>query len=121
MNTLTTFPSLLDYLFFAPSILRLAVSLFILSLAFDKYYKKPDISLVFYVVSFILLFLGWHTQIASIIAIGTLKLDIYRNYWSKRKEEKISKNTYFLYGLAGIILLSLLATGPGAFAFDLPL
>lgn len=120
MNTLTIFPSLLDYMLLSPLILRLAVSIFILSLGYDRLNKNFGWALVLYLATSVLLILGLYTQVASILGILTLKLDIYSNYWSKRAEEKIPRNIYILYGLAGIVLISLLFTGPGFWAIDLP-
>ncbi len=119
MNTLTIFPYLLDYMLVSPLILRIFVGLFILSLTSDAY-KKIGLASVIYLGMVILLVLGLYTQIASILGILVLKYDLYSNYWSKRKVMDIPKNIYFLYGLAGIILLSLLFSGPGFWAFDLP-
>lgn len=114
------FPHLLDYVLVAPLILRVFVALFIGSLVIDKFKKKFDIILIFYIATFVLLLLGLFTQIATILGILILKLDFYTKYWSKRASEDISRNTYFLYALAGAILISLLTTGPGFWAFDLP-
>ncbi|MFZ2522347.1 MAG: hypothetical protein WAX44_03970 [Minisyncoccia bacterium] len=119
MNTLTIFPYLLDYMLVSPLILRVFVGLFVLSLASDAYKKFGLLAIVYLGVA-VLLLLGLYTQIASILGVLVLKYDLYKNHWSKRKVVEISKNTYFLYGLAGVVLLSLIFTGPGFMAFDLP-
>lgn len=120
MNTFAFFPSLLDYMLLGPLLLRLAVSVFILHLGFQRYKKRLNWTLIFYVGVPILLILGLYTQISSLLGIAVLKFDIYTNFWSKRKEEKVPMNIYMLYGMAGVILLSFLVTGPGFLAFDLP-
>lgn len=121
MHTLTIFPSLLTFGLISPFILRLAVALFVFSLGKNRYKKEYKWSSVFYIASAVLVFIGLYTQIAVLIAIVVLKFDFYLEYWKNRTFTPISKETYFLYSLAIIILLSLLFTGPGFLAFDLPL
>ena len=121
MHPLTTFPALLTYGLFAPSLLRLAVGVFILCLGLRRYKKPYQWTTIFYAISGILIVLGLYTQISAIVAIIVLKFDFYVDYYVNRKSTPVSKELYFLYALAGIILLSLLFTGPGLFAFDLPL
>ncbi len=120
MNTLTIFPHLLDYVLLAPLVLRIFVSFFILSLGLDSYRKKADLTLIIYFGTVVLLILGLYTQIAVIAGVLALIIDMYRNYWSKRRNVDIPKNVYFIYGMAGVILLSLLVSGPGFLAIDLP-
>lgn len=120
MNTLTTFPMLLDFGLFAPLALRLMVAVFILMIGLERYKKPYNWTIVFYALSGIMLALGLYTQIVSIIGIAIIKFDFYTNYWIERENRKVGKEIYMLYWMAGIILLSLLVTGPGLFAFDLP-
>ncbi len=120
MDTPAIFPRLLDFVLLAPFMLRIFVSLFIFKLGLEVYNKKPDYSLILYFVTIVTLVLGLYTQAGAIIGIVTLKYDFYRNYWSKKDERVIPKNYFFLYTLAGVILLSFLVTGPGFLAFDLP-
>ena len=65
--------------------------------------------------------MGFYTQISSLVGIVLLKLDFYLDYWKNRKNASVPVNYYLLYGLAGIVLVSLVLTGAGAFAFDIPL
>ncbi len=121
MHTLSIFPSLLTFGIFAPFLLRLAVAVFILSLGYDRYKKPMKWSSLAYLLIGGFIFLGLYTQIIAILAIGIIKFDMYLDYWKDRKIIPIPKNIYFLYGITGIILLSLLITGPGAIAIDYPL
>ncbi len=122
MNPLTIFPQLL---FLGPGIspllLRIVVSIFIFYLA--KQRKGKEFSWTFLVYSLVggLLFLGIYAQVAAILGIILIKFDFYVDYWRNRKTNTISTEKYLLYFLAGVILMSLLFTGPGAFAFDRPL
>lgn len=72
-------------------------------------------------VSALLVFLGLYTQIAVVLGVATLKFDFYFDYWKNRNTVPVPMEKYFLYALAGVILLTLIVTGPGAFAMDLPL
>ncbi len=120
MHPLNTFPILLDFLRVAPFILRIVVGIFIISLGLSR--KNKDLSWlsVFYFIFGASLILGFYTQISSIVGIILLKVDFYLDYWKNRKTNPINQNYYFLYTLVVIILLSLLVTGAGAYAFDMP-
>ena len=118
MHTLTLFPRLLDYINLAPTILRLVVSIFLIRNGWNEYKKNGGgwIPLPFIIFG-ALIFVGVYTQLIAILAIITIKLD----WWTKRKTTPLSSEQMMLYVFAGVILLSLLVTGPGVFAFDLPL
>jgi len=136
---LTTFPSLLMYSFFVPMLLRVAVALFFAKLAIGHFKHKKDVAnelarhfkflshessiwltglLILAELGVgILLFVGAWTQIAAILAaLGFLKMA----YFSPRMPlyAPLARSTYFLLI---VICLTLLITGAGAFAFDLPL
>ncbi len=64
-----------------------------------------------------MLLVGMYTQAVVILAIVTIKLE----WWKKRKISTISNEQWMLYWFAAVILVSLLVTGPGAFAIDYPL
>ena len=121
MHPLTTFPQLLFLGLISPTILRLVVSLFVIYLGYKRSKKEYNWSSIFYVVAGVLVLLGLYTQIAVIVGIIVLKFDFYIDYFRNRKTKPVSINEYILYAFAGIILLSLIFTGPGLFAFDLPL
>ncbi len=120
MNPLNTFPALLDYIIFAPIILRLAVGFFIISLGKDRLKKDLSFLSIFYFIFGAALILGFYTQISSIASILLLKTDFYLEYWRNRKINPVPKNYRMLYTMAIVILLSLLVTGAGAFALDMP-
>ena len=121
MHPLSIFPDLLTFGIFAPFVLRVTVGLFILSLGWGRCHKSHAWTTIFYAVAGVLVTVGLYTQVATIVAIVILKLDFYVDFWKDRRAVPFEKNKYFLYGMAIIVLLSLLVTGPGIFAFDLPL
>lgn len=65
----------------------------------------------------VMLFVGVYTQAVVLVALIFTKLD----WWTNRKISSISNDKMMIYWFTGIILLSLLFTGPGAFAIDYPL
>lgn len=110
-------PGFLTFSFFAPLILRVFVA-FVFFIDAKKYWDKrsrwwfPDgIALVIGV----LLLLGYATQLAAFFGIGYLAFV----YYKKDRESVFSDKVAAFLALA--ILLSLLLTGAGALAFDLPL
>lgn len=121
MHPLSIFPELLSYGFFAPLVLRVVVSFYIIYLGKKRLNGNYKWSSAFYFISGVLVFLGLYTQIAVIVAILTLKIDFYFEHWKNRKMTPVSMDLYFLYFMSALVLLTLIFTGPGAFAFDLPL
>lgn len=121
MHTLSLFPALFTFEIFSPILLRLVVSLFIVSLGLERQKKVYGYSSFLYYITAVLLFVGLYAQAAAIVGIVILKVDFYMDYWRNMKTVPVSGDKYFLYGMAIMILLSILVTGPGAFAFDLPL
>ncbi len=118
MHPLTTFPELLTFGLFAPTILRITVGLFLFNLAREKY-KNPNVWFSILCVVFGgLVFVGLYTQISAILAIALLKFD----FWTQKNNPIMySKDKLLLLSGAILILLSILFTGPGFLAFDLPL
>jgi len=112
----TVFPSLLTFTFFAPFVLRVFVGgLFICD--FKNYWRKSERWWVpdgIAGVIGILLVAGYGTQVMAILGIGYLAFV----YYKKDHESLLSNKTTALLALA--ILISLLVTGGGALAFDLP-
>lgn len=121
MQILSIFPSLLTYEMLSPFILRLTVGAFVLWLGYNRYRKEYKPATFLYIISGGLVVLGLYTQIASLLAIAVLKMDFYMDYWKNKSVVPVSKQMYFLYSMAGVILFSLLFTGPGFLAIDLPL
>lgn len=133
---LNPFPDLLTYSLLAPFILRVVLGLLFLNLGYLKFKSERDrwiescstlgfqpapffVSLfgIIQIVGGLMLIVGLYTQIAalvfSIITFGELVVE-YRN------ERILTRNIVF-YLLLLAISLSLLLSGAGAFAIDLPL
>ena len=117
MHPLSIFPQLLTFGLIAPLLLRLGVGLFLVYLGKKRYQKIYNWSAIIYAISGILLIIGLYTQIAVLVSMLIIGFDFYMD----KKTAPISKDKIFLYVITGIILLSLLFTGPGFLAFDLPL
>ncbi|MEX0917416.1 MAG: DoxX family membrane protein [Candidatus Paceibacterota bacterium] len=132
---LNPFPELLTFSFFAPFLLRLALAVFFLSAAqfhFDNRKKISDEiakkwgslgkasarvgSLVEFIIA-ILLLAGFYTQYAALLAI----IVIAKMLFFKRTYPLIAYQSVWAYVFALVIAISLLITGAGAFAFDIPL
>ena len=118
MHPTSIFPQLL-FLgpMLAPLLLRLSTGIFLIYLGNDRHKKAEAWSTVIYLLAGILLVLGLYTQVAVILGILVIAFD----YYTDKKNSTISKDKMTLCVIAGIILLSLLFTGPGFIAFDLPL
>ena len=133
---LSVFPELLNYSLLAPFLLRLVVGLIFIDLGILKFRGEKerwigsfqalgihpaDLLLPFYallqIVGGAFLIIGFSTQVAALaFAIFTfLELSIE---WRARE---VLKRDLVFYLLVFTISLSLALTGPGAFAFDLPL
>ena len=121
MHPFAFFPELLNFQIVAPFLLRITVGLFLIYLGYKRYKKPYNFSAVLYVIVGAFLVLGWYTQISAIVAILVLKLDFYLDFWINKSSKPISEETWALYTIAIVVLLSLLLTGPGFLAMDLPL
>lgn len=135
---LNPFPTLLYLTFFAPTILRVAAALVFFYLAIRTFKRNDDIGKVRFPLGFggawlpwlallaelliaVCLFAGFYTQYAATLsALVALKALLYRQLWPDLAALifPISPGTSFLLL---IISLSLLLTGAGAYAFDIPL
>ncbi len=133
---LNPFPSLLTYSTLAPFILRLVLAFIVLDLGFLKFGKeklrwlasfealhlKPvDIWLkvlaLVDVVGGIMLLVGWYTQIAALAFVILFGAEFYVEW----KEGPILRRDLTFYFLVLAISISLLLSGAGAYAFDIPL
>lgn len=133
MEILTPFPSLLNYQIFAPTLLRVAAGIIFIYLAYVHYQRREQIGSINFpvigraswvgwfavlleaIIGLALIF-GYYTQIAAIVGgLGALKHIIWRN---KFPSFFILPRTAAFLLL--VILLSLLVTGAGIFAFDVP-
>ena len=117
MHPLSIFPYLLTFGLIAPLLLRLSVGILRLFAGLERYKKEYKILSIFYIASSILVIMGLYTQIAIIVAIGLVKFD----YYMERKAGTLSREKQALTVLMIVTLISLLFTGPGFLAFDLPL
>lgn len=132
---LNTFPSLLFLSFFAPMILRLALGLTLVWFAYEHFIKKGSPTLcifdlldvsksrfvyllhaLLYFISGIFITIGLYTQIFAILATLLLFVSLLGKFMGK--EMSYGKIVYFLLI---VISLSLIISGAGAFAFDLPM
>ena len=139
---LNPFPTLLNFSFFAPTILRLFIGIYFINLGYIKYTKKEPtrdhtIDLLYFFNSLsigpsiyyvktlaiiellvgVFLCLGFFVQISAIItAIISLVFFIVS---IKQQDLRILKPSE--YALLFAISLSLILTGAGVFAIDLPL
>lgn len=117
MNTLSIFPDLLTFSMAGPVLLRIAVVIFVANLAKQRIGEKNILIAVPSIVVGLLLVLGLYTQVAAILGI----LVISGDYMLSKASFTFSWERKILYGVIKLILLSLLLTGPGFLAFDLPL
>jgi uncharacterized membrane protein YphA (DoxX/SURF4 family) len=133
---LNPFPELLAYSLFAPFILRLAAGFIFINLghlklasersrwvlSFEGLRLKPALFFVKTVALLefgggILLVLGFYTQIAALILAIITFGELYIEY----KEETLLKRNLAFYLLLFVISFSLLLSGAGKPAIDLPL
>jgi len=133
---LNTFPSLLTYSFFAPTLLRIVAGFTLLYIGYSQAKNRKaiiqeirqnigwhfDQTLIFIAVLVVFalglaLIVGWYTQIAAIIAI----LFFLKQMIVAKKYKAAAPLCRLDYFYLIVILLTLLVTGAGAFAFDLPL
>lgn len=133
---LNPFPELLTYSLMGPFILRVVLGLIFLDLGLLKFRSEKqrwiasfqamhlgpaDILVSIYatleVVGALMLGFGLYTQIAALAFIIFTALEFYIEY----KDAYILKRNIVFYLLVLAISASLLLTGAGTFAFDIPL
>lgn len=133
---LNTFPDLLTYSQLAPFILRVVLGLIFIDLgllkfkaeksrwiaSFQALHLKPaDILVSIFgtvqLVGGLMLIVGLYTQIAALAFVILSGMELYIEY----KDATILKRDIVFYILVLSIAVSLLITGAGAFAFDIPL
>jgi uncharacterized membrane protein YphA (DoxX/SURF4 family) len=131
---LNPFPGLLDLAFFAPTILRVVVGLVFLYSAYALYLRRAELAhihfpivgsgplliwgaVVVHTIIGAMLILGYYTQIAALLAVlGGIKGIVFA-----KKYPRFFILCRLEYGFIIAICLSLLISGAGAFAYDLPL
>ncbi|HEY4508796.1 MAG TPA: hypothetical protein VJC13_00745 [Candidatus Paceibacterota bacterium] len=117
MHPLAVFPQLLTYGLIAPFVLRVVSGLFVAEIGKEGHNKHLSWASIIYLALGTLLVLGLYTQVVSILSI----VAISANYFLEKGQTTFPKEKKVLYIVIKIILLSLLFTGPGFLAFDLPL
>ncbi len=133
---LNTFPSLLTYSQIGPLILRVVLGLILIDVgilkfrgekaswikAFDAYRLRPA-SLFVSIFGFLevlggaLLVIGLYTQIAALGFVILSGIEFYTEF----TEGNVLRRDLVFYALVFAISLSLLLTGAGAYAKDIPL
>ncbi len=133
---LNPFPELLNYALLAPFLLRALLGLIFLDLgilklrgersrwitSFETLHLNPaDLLVGFYALLQIagaaLLFLGLYTQVAALFFALSTGAELF----VETRAQSVLKRDYTFYLILFVISLSLLLTGAGAFAFDIPL
>lgn len=131
---LNTFPDLLTYSFFAPTLIRIAVAISFAGIAYAVYTRRDEIarisfpiigkapwlaplSALIHALIAVALFAGYYTQVAALLgALSALK----QAYFAKQYPRAIPL-CRAEYILLVFMCLSLLLSGAGATALDLPL
>lgn len=117
---LSLFPSLLSYGLLAPLLLRIVLALVVLHFAYVHIMKRQRVPVVFGIIqtiSGLLLLIGLFTQVAALILVIMFGLLMVKQIVNKAFLSDGVNYYLFLF----IIALSLMLSGPGAFAFDYPL
>lgn len=133
---LNPFPELLTYSLLAPFILRLTLGYILVNLGSLKLKVEKDRwETAFHLLGFkekalatkvlgyieilggLALLLGFYTQIAALVFVLLLGIELF----IEQKEEALMKRDLTFYILLFAISLSLLFSGAGFLAFDLPL
>jgi len=132
---LNVFPSLLDFSLLAPVILRIVAGLIFVDLGYLKLRKEKARWATLYnsflfqgnlllliiatieIVGGIMLIIGLYTQIAALL----LSILTFMNVSVEFREPSFIRRDFVFYLMLLVITLSLLVTGAGLFAFDLPL
>lgn len=131
-HIVTPIPFLLDYSFYAPILLRLVLGIYILAIGFSAKHKSLIVQntpqsrreltgweiayRTLFIICGLALIIGFYTQIASIIVIILLLAAIFDTRARITHEMNRAEMSLLL-----VIALSLLLTGAGPFAIDLPL
>lgn len=131
---LNTFPDLLALGFYAPTLIRVAGALAFFYIAYVQFGRRADIarmhfpvvgetswaagvSIVFFVVVGAMLLCGYYTQIAAILSVlALIKCFVLKKWYPGLIP--LSRSSLLLLA---VMCLSLLISGSGALAYDLPL
>lgn len=133
---LSVFPNLFDYSLYAPLILRIVVGVIFLELGFLKLGKEKSTWNLFFqtihfkpsylfvavlatveIISGAFLVAGFLTQLAALV----MAIILFAEAYVELRDGEILKRNIVFYILLLAICVSLLLTGAGERAFDLPL
>jgi uncharacterized membrane protein YphA (DoxX/SURF4 family) len=125
---LNVFPSLLDYTFFAPTLLRITVAVALFYIAYHQWKRRseiarlraagfPAISIAFNTIVGVALFVGYYTQPAALCAIAGFCVGL----WANRRYRQVVIVPNSTVVMLIIISITIVFTGAGAFAFDIRL
>jgi uncharacterized membrane protein YphA (DoxX/SURF4 family) len=123
---LNTFPELLNYSILAPTLLRFVLAFILITTGIEIIRPTKRAFLANFIpwklgiaqiALGVFFFFGMFTQIASLIAIYIF----FSLFYIENRAERILPHTSAFYLVMIVISLSLLFTGAGAFAVDLPL
>ena len=133
---LNTFPNLLNFSLLAPLILRVVLGLIFINLGyieltsdkkrwhafFETVHLKPATIFVilmglFEIVGGFFLIAGFMTQVTALV----FSIITFGEFYAEYREETLLKRDLIFYLLIFAISLSLLLSGAGIFAIDLPL
>ena len=119
---ISVFPDLFVFQLLSPFILRITLSAVILFWSIKEFKKKnPDIKqrivTLIKAICGLSLLLGLYTQVSALIVFAYLAVQLFFKFKSK----SLFSDGINYYFILLMIALSLLFTGPGVFAFDLPL
>lgn len=135
-SMLNPFPELLDFGILAPAFIRVAVGVFFISFGWNKLTKEKEHKATFFeaiglrpagtyvtflgmlqIIAGICLIVGAFTQIAALITAVIALV----SYIIKKRHPQMLSNPTSVYALLFIMALSLVFTGAGLPAIDLPL
>ncbi len=133
---LSVFPNLLTYGLLAPFILRVVVGVIFLELGYLKLGKEKSAWNLFFqtihfkpssvyvtilalieIVAGAFLVVGYLTQVAALV----MAIILFAEAYVELRDGALLKRDIVFYTLLLVICVSLILTGAGAFAFDLPL
>ena len=119
---LSVFPGLLSYQMFSPLLIRLVLASILIFWSYRVLFQsKPKIDgkiiALIEGVSGILLIIGLYTQIAALVVVIYFVFKLFQKY----KEGALLTKGINYYLILLVLAISLLLTGPGAWAFDFPL
>lgn len=127
-SIVTPFPFLLDFSFYAPLLLRLALGVYVLAIGFSARHKNVDMVTAeeltafqmlyrgIFIVAGISLIIGFYAQVSAIV-VGLLMLVAISDARARLTTELNRAELSLLL----VIALSIMITGAGPLAFDLPL